>query len=142
LLRGEINGRGLVCDFDVLTDGAGGECDIDANRLADRDDDVVALLRGEGCTGCGDGVAADRDRWRAVETLAAGDELTLAAGLLVADHDGGAGDGGAGCVGDGAADRSADDLRVRWRGGKYECCEDAGDDWCGDGTHCADLQIT
>ena len=74
-----------------------------------------------------DGVAADRDRWRAVETFAVGDELALAASLLVADDDGGAGDGGAGCVGDGAADGSADDLRVRWRGGEYECCEDAGD---------------
>jgi hypothetical protein len=131
----------LFRDFDALADGAGGERDVDANRLPDGDDDAVALLCGKCVPRCRDGVAADGNGWRAVQALSVGDELALAPGLLVADDDRGAGDGSAGCVGDGAADRSADDLSVRWRG-KYECCEDGGDDRCCDGTHGADLQIT
>ena len=95
LLRAEIDRRGLVGDFDPLTDFTCGEYKIGANGLAYRDDDAIVLLGGESRASGGDGVAADGNRRSAVEAFAIGDELAFAPCLLIADHDSGAGNGGA-----------------------------------------------
>jgi len=126
-LRRDIDARRLVRDFDALAATACRERKVNANRLTNSDDDAVSLLRGECAFGRDDAVATDRYRRRAEETFSVACELALAAGLLVADDDSGTRNSGAGSICDGAADGSADHLRLQRRGAKYECYYDTGD---------------
>ena len=112
LLGGEVDDGRRILDGHVLRDAQGGEPDVHLLPLADGERDVdLAALTEAVRSGC-DGVGADRDRRRGVAAIRAGLQTSLAAGLVVVDHDLGIGDHGAAWICDGAGDGASDHLGI------------------------------